>query len=171
LPTQFAVRTLAVVVTLAFLAGCLAAVANAQEATTPPARTLVATGNGSVKPVPQDRDSSKSIAAAVAKASGKALPLAVADARQQAAALAAATGVTLGALVTVTNSGPSNSYFGPIFYGVDGTFGPGQYCGTIRTRKVTTDAQGKRHVKLRSHRSCRVPATVQRTVSLTFAIG
>jgi uncharacterized protein YggE len=174
LPTPVAFRTVAFVALFAFVAGCLAAVAQAQDPTpaTPAAHTLVAAGTGSVKPTPNDRNDNASIVAAVAKASAKALPLAVADARSQARELATATGVTLGALVAVSNTSVTSGFYGPIYYGTLGTFGPGKFCGDVRTRTSTVDANGKRHYgKFRTRHVCRVPATIQRTVSLTFAIG
>jgi uncharacterized protein YggE len=172
LPTPFAFRTVVFVALFAFLAGCLAAVAQAQDAASPPARTLVASGAGQVKPAPNDRNSNASIRAAVEKAEAKALPLAVADARAQAQQLATATGVTLGTLVSVSNSGTTNGFYGPVFYGANGSFGPDRYCGTVRSRSVRVGADGKRHVgKLRTRRVCRVPNTIQRVVALTFAIS
>jgi uncharacterized protein YggE len=174
LPTPFAFRTVAFVAFVAFFAGCLAAVASAQDPTpaTPAVHTLVAAGTGSVKPAPKDRNDNASIVAAVAKASAKALPLAVADARSQARELATATGVTLGGLVAVSNTSVTSGFYGPIYYGTLGTFGPGKFCGDIRTRTSTVDANGKRHFgKFHTRHVCRVPATIQRTVSLTFAIG
>ena len=173
MPAPFAVRAVVLVAVLAFAAGCLAAAAQAQEAVTAPQRTVIASGTGSAVPKPADRTDNASIAAAVAKADAKALPLAVADARAQATQLAAATGTTLGALLAVSNSGSSNVIFGPVFYGATGgTFGPGKYCGNVRSRPSHVDAKGvRRFGKVRTHRTCRVPATVQRVVTLTFAIA
>jgi uncharacterized protein YggE len=171
LPTTFAFRTVALVAMFAFVAGCLAAVAQAQDAAPVPQHTLIASGAGQVKPTPRDRNDNASIAAAVEKAEAKALPLAVADARAQAQQLATATGVTLGALVALSNSGTTNGFYGP-FYGASGTFGPNKYCGIIRTRRTIVDAKGNRRPgKVRTRRACRVPNTIQRVVSLTFAIG
>ena len=174
LPTPFAFRTVALVALCAFVAGCLAAVAQAQDpsAAGPAPRTLVAAGTGSVKPVPKNRHDNASIAAAVERASVKALPLAVADARSQAQELATATGVTLGTLVSVSNSSATNGFYGPVYFGTLGTFGPGKFCGNVRSRTSTVDANGKRHFgKFRTRHVCRVPGTIQRNVSLTFAIG
>jgi uncharacterized protein YggE len=172
LPTPFALRTVVLVALFAFAAGCLAAVAQAQDTAPAPQRTLVASGTGQAKPTPKDRNDNASIAAAVEKAEAKALPLAVADARAQAQALAGATGVTLGALLSVSNGATANGFYGPVYYGFNGTFGPGKFCGTIRSRRSTVDANGKRHLgKLRTRRVCRVPPTVQRQVALTFALS
>jgi uncharacterized protein YggE len=172
LPTPLALRTVAAVAVFAFLAGCLAAVANAQAPVAQPDRTLVAAGLGTVKVTPKDRTSNDSIVAAVKAADAKALRRAVADARDQAAKLAAAGGVTLGPLVSLANSTSNGGVFYGPYYGTTGTFGPGKFCGTVRTRSVTIGKDGKRHLgKLRSRRTCRIPSVVQRTVQLTFALA
>lgn len=174
MPTPFAFRTVAAVAIVAFLAGILAAVANAQEPAPAPQRTLVAAGVGTIKVTPKDAKSNDSIKAAIADATAKALPAAIQDARTQAGQLAAAAGVTLGPLVSVSNEAqPSfgGVYYGPI-YPATGSFGPGQYCGTVRTRSVHVDKNGKRHYgKPKAHRVCRVPPVVQRAVALTFALA
>jgi uncharacterized protein YggE len=53
-PTPFAFRTVALVVIVAFVAGVLAAAANAQEAASAPPRTLVAAGVGTIPVTPED---------------------------------------------------------------------------------------------------------------------
>jgi uncharacterized protein YggE len=173
-PTPFAFRTVAIVALVAFLAGVLAAVANAQEAVPAPQRTLVAAGVGTIKVTPKDAKDNDSIKAAVADATAKAVPAAIQDARTQAGQLAAAAGVTLGPLVSVSNEAQPS--YGGIFYGpiypATGSFGPGEFCGTVKTRSVRIDKDGKRHYgKAKAHRVCRVPATVQRAVALTFALA
>ena len=170
MPTQLAFRTVAVVALFAFLAGCLAAVAGAQTSVPTPAQpTVVSTGTGSAKVTPKDRKSDKSIQAAVDHAQSSSLPLAFADAKTQAGQLAAQAGVALGALVSIANS-PGPIYFGP--YGSTGSFGPGKWCGSVRTRSVTVGKDGTRHYgKYHTHRTCRFPSSVTRTVTLTFAIA
>jgi hypothetical protein len=171
-PTPFAFRTVAAVALVAFLAGILSAVANAQEPA--PQRTVVAAGVGTVPVTPKDKNDNDSIKAAVAAANAKALPVAIQDARTQAGQLAAAAGVTLGPLISITNQAqPSlgGVYYGPI-YPATGSFGPGKYCGTVRTRSVRIGKDGKRHYgKPKAHRTCRVPAVAQRAVALTFALA
>ena len=123
-----AFRAVAVLAIFAFLAGCLAAVANAQApAPTTQQRTLVAVGTGTIKVTPKDRNDNASIVAAVKDANDKALPAALTDARTQATQLAAAAGVTLGPVISLSNSGTSAAgvFYGP-YYGVDGSFGPEQ---------------------------------------------
>lgn len=171
--TQFAFRTVAVVAIFAFLAGCLAAVAGAQEATpTAQQRTLIASGTGSAAVTPKDPKSNASIIAAIEKADAKALPAALQDARTEAAELATAAGVTLGQLLSLSDGSASGPIFYGPYYGATGTFGPGKYCGNITTRSITRDKNGKRHIgKPRTHRTCRFPHTIQRTIQLTYALG
>jgi uncharacterized protein YggE len=173
LPTHLAFRTVAAVAALAFVAGCLAAVANAQApAPSPTQRTLIAVGTGVVKVTPKNRTSNASIADAVEVAETKALPAALADARSQATELATAAGVTLGPLISLSNSTTSAGVFYGPYYPTTGTFGPGKYCGNVRTRSVTTGKDGKRHVgKLHTRRTCRIPPSAQRSVQLTFALN
>lgn len=174
MPTPFAFRSVAVVALIAFLAGVLAAAANAQDVAPAPPRTLVAAGVGTIKVTPKDPKDNDSIKAAIAAATAKALPAAIQDARTQAGQLAAAAGVTLGPLVSVSNEAqPSlgGVYYGPI-YPTTGSFGPGKYCGTVKTRSVKIGKDGKRHYgKAKAHRVCRVPSVVQRAVALTFALA
>ncbi|MCW2982893.1 MAG: hypothetical protein JWR63_463 [Conexibacter sp.] len=170
MPTQFAFRTVAVVAIFAFFAGCLAAVASAQDAAP---RTVVAAGTGTIKVTPKDAKDNASIVAAVAAAQTKALPAALKDAQDQAGQLAAAAGLTLGQLLSISNqaSPQGGIFYGP-YYPTTGTFGPGKFCGTVRTRSVTIGKDGKRHVgKAHTHRTCRVPQVVQRSVQLTYAIA
>jgi uncharacterized protein YggE len=173
-PTPFAFRTVAVVALVAFFAGVLAAVANAQDVVPAAQRTLVAAGVGTIKVTPKDAKDNDSIKAAVADATAKALPAAIQDARTQAGQLAAAAGVTLGPLVSVSNQAQPS--YGGIFYGpiypATGSFGPGKYCGTVKSRSVRVGKDGKRHYgKPKAHRVCRVPSVVQRAVALTFALA
>src|SRR5689334_9452167 len=89
--TSLPFRAVAVVAVVAFLAGCLAAVSDAQEPA--PQRTLISAGSAQVKVTPQDRNDNASIAKAVDEADAKALPAAIADAKQEAQELATAAGV------------------------------------------------------------------------------
>ena len=113
--------------------------------------------------------SSPTIRAAVDVARRKAAPAAVAAAKAEAQRLAAASGLTLLGDVLNVAEQPATP-FGP-FYGVDGTFGPGKYCGTIRTPIFKRNSKGRRVFthKFRSHFGCRVPPEVVLTVAVTFA--
>lgn len=169
-----AFRAVAVLAIFAFVAGCLAAVANAQAPVpTTQQRTLVAVGTGTINVTPKDRNDNASIVAAVRAANDKALPAALTDARTQATQLAAAAGVTLGPVISLSNSGTSGSgvFYGP-YYSVVGTFGPNRFCGTVRTRSSSVDKRGVRHYgRVKSHRVCRVPSVIQRSVQLTYALA
>jgi hypothetical protein len=133
-----------------------------------PGRTVATVGTASVKVrAPSDRKHEAPIRAAVEAAEAKALPHAIGAARSKAADLARLSGLTLGAIVSVSDT-PSSPY-GP-FSGFYGTFGPDRYCGTIRTSIFKRDANGKRvRVGSRSHHTCRVPAIVTSAVTVTFA--
>lgn len=169
-----AFRAVAVLAIFAFVAGCLAAVANAQAPVpTTQQRTLVAVGTGTINVTPKDRNDNASIVAAVRAANDKALPAALTDARTQATQLAAAAGVTLGPVISLSNSGTSGTgvFYGP-YYSVVGTFGPNRFCGTVRTRSSSVDKRGVRHYgRPKSHRVCRVPSVIQRSVQLTYALA
>ncbi len=154
-------RCLLVVSSVAVL---LPASAHAQQPA--PGRTVEATGVASVKvKAPSDRTHEAPIRAAVDAAEDKALPRALADARGKAADLARLSGLTLGAIVSISDT-PSSPY-GPFFYG---SFGPDRFCGTIRTPVFKRGKDGKRHrVGTRTRHTCRVPPTVTSTLSVTFA--
>jgi hypothetical protein len=141
-----------------------AATAHAQQ----PAPTVASQGAASVKvKPPSDRKHEAPIRAAVEAAEAKALPRAINDARSKAADLARLSGLTLGAIVSISDA-PTSPY-GP-FFGFYGTFGPDRFCGTVRTSVFKRDKSGKRvRVGTRTHHTCRVPPTVTSTVTVTFA--
>ena len=154
----------------AALALAAAAPAGAQNEALP-AGTLTVVGSGEAGVTPKDRKSNASIAAAVDAARKQALPLAVGNARGRAVTLASVSGLTLGPLLAVAETSPpiGFAYFpGP--YGEGGTFGPGRYCGTVTRSTFTTNAAGVRtRTGTRRTRTCRVPRTVTRAVTMTFA--
>jgi hypothetical protein len=93
--------------------------------------TITAIGTGRVKVAPANRHSNASIAAAEATAQRASVPLALAAAKTQAGVYAAAAGLTLGPLVSISDQVAN----GPFFISseaVPGPFGPGKFCGTIR---------------------------------------
>src|SRR3954470_7201616 len=93
----------------------------------PPARTIVAVGAASspVTVAKADRCDNAAIKTAVDAAQQKALPQALAEGREYATKLAAAAGVTLGPLLSVSNA-PASPYGGPFAYEL-GPFGPGNF--------------------------------------------
>jgi Protein of unknown function (DUF541) len=132
-----------------------------------PDRTIQATGIASVRvEAPTDRTHEAPIREAVEAAEAKALPRALAEARSKAADLARLSDLTVGAIVSVSDT-PSSPY-GP--FGFYGTFGPDRFCGTVRTPVFKRGKDGKRHrVGTRTRHTCRVPPFVTSTVSVTFA--
>jgi hypothetical protein len=143
--------------------------ASTAHAQTPaPERTVAAQGLASVKVIaPKDRKHEAPIRAAVEAAEAKALPRALAAAREKATELAHLSGLTLGAIVSVSDV--QASPYGP--FGFYGTFGPDRFCGTVRSTVFRTDKQtGKRvRVGTRTRHTCRVPPTVTSSLTVTFA--
>jgi uncharacterized protein YggE len=135
-----------------------------------PAKSVTASGIGSVAVKPDDKTSNASIKEAVEAAEAAAQPKAIADAREQATHLAAAAGLTLGGVVSVSDVPATPFYYGPFGGPYQGTFGPGKYCGTVRTSHLKHLANGKtRRVLGKPHRICRVPPSVTVSVTVTFA--
>jgi hypothetical protein len=146
----------------------LLSVSTAQAQQPAPARTVAALGAASVKvKAPSDRKHEAPIRAAVEAAEAKALPRAMAAAREKATELARLSRLTLGAIVSVSDA--QTSPYGP--FGFYGTFGPDRFCGTVRTAIFRTDkTTGKRkRVGSRSRHTCRVPATVTSSLTVTFS--
>ena len=149
-------------------AACAAPAAAQTPAPLPPT-TVTVTGTGTVKPSPLNRKSQASIAKSVRDAKAAATPLAIADGRTRAATLGTHTGLVIGQLLAITEgSGSTFPFFSP--YGQEGTFGPGRFCGIIRTPIFRRTADGKRkRVGLRSRRGCRVPSQVSTSLAMTFS--
>ena len=146
--------------------------ATAQAPAPAPGRTITATAAGRVT-IPRDvARNSKAIGAAVEAAHDRAVRRAIANAREEAVRLAVAGGLTLGALVAVAEAQPSPFFGGSSVYGADGTFGPGKFCGQIRTPIRRRTASGRlQTVGSRAHFGCRIPPEVSQAVSATFAAG
>ena len=126
--------------------------------------------------VPRDvAQNSRAIRDAVDAARDRAVRLAIANARDEAGRIAAASGLTVGALVSVAEPPPSPFFGGPAggSYGADGTFGPGKFCGTIRTpiRRRTASGTLRPSGRFRSHFGCRIPPEVSQLVIATFAVS
>jgi hypothetical protein len=157
-------------------AALLAAPAADGQAPAPAAsRTVTAIAAGRVTVNRSVAQNNRAIAAAVDAARDKAIPLAIAHAREEAQRLAAAGGLTLGPLVSVSEPEPSPFFGGPVggAYGAEGTFGPGKFCGQIRTPIRRRNAQGRLvgTGRTRSHFGCRVPPEVTQSLSATFAVS
>jgi uncharacterized protein YggE len=162
-------RKLAVVTAVA----ALALVAPALAATT--GQTITATGTSQVKVKPKNRHSNASIAAAEAAAHKAGVPLAIADAKTEAKEYAAAAGLTLGPLVSISDVVSNN---GPFYVGAaqQGPFGPGKYCGVLRVpvfKKSPAKVPGKgvtlKVVRTKKEHRCEVPSPVTTTLAVTYS--
>jgi Protein of unknown function (DUF541) len=134
------------------------------------AKTITALGTGTVHVAKPRAQTNAAIGRVVSAARQAAGPVAVRAAGQEAQRLAQAAGLTLGALVSIAEQ-PASPY-GPFFgYGVEGTFGPGRFCGTIRVPIFRRDAQGHRHLthRFRKRHRCRYPHEISMTLSATYA--
>ena len=143
---------------VALIAGCLVAAAPAA------AETVTALGSSQAEVKPEDKKSNASIKKAIAEARATALPLALANARQRAAELAAGSGLVLGDVESV------EEYLDPRFGGYEllGSFGPGQFCGTV-TRRVRQRLSDGRVVRRRvRQRRCHFPRFVLTSVEVTY---
>jgi hypothetical protein len=133
----------------ALAAALLAAPAAHAQAPAPAQRiTAVAAGRA---PVNRDiAQNSKAIAAAVEAARNRAIP-------------------------AVSEPQPSPFFGGPVgaAYGAEGTFGPGKFCGRIRTpiRRRSATGQLRSTGRFRTLFGCRAPSDVAQTVSATFAVS
>jgi uncharacterized protein YggE len=150
----------------------LASTPAAAQAPVPPAtapNTITVTGSAQVTPKPRNKESEPSIKKAVADARRAAIPLAIGNGQGRAATLSKLAGIPLGKLISIAEAAPSPFYYpGP--YGEDGTFGPGKYCGTVRSAIFRRDAQGRRRVVgTRSVHRCRVPRVVSSNLILVFS--
>jgi len=140
-------------------------------------QTVTAIGSAQVAVKPKNRTDNASIARAVKAASIQAIPRAIAAARDEGDRLAAAAGLVLGPIESVSEtSQPLTPYgpfpvpsFGPVAFA---SFGAGEYCGTITRGVVRHDASGRRIVRRVKDRRCNVPPFASVTVAVTFsAIG
>ncbi len=136
-------------------------------------QTITATGTGQVKVTPADRHSNASIAAAEKAAEKASVPLAIADAKTEAGQYAAAAGLTLGPLVSISDQVTS----GPFYFGgspQQGPFGAGKYCGTIRVPvfKRSKSKSGKvvtKVVRFKKEHRCIVPSPATTALAVTYS--
>jgi hypothetical protein len=113
-------------------------------------REVSATGSG-VAPVDVARRTSPAIRHGLRAARLAATPPAAEAARASAQSAARGSGITLGPLFSVTEA------TNPFGYGYDpllGVFGPGQFCGAVRSVTVEGGSGGRRIVRHRRKRRC-----------------
>jgi uncharacterized protein YggE len=156
---------------VATVVAALALVTPALAATT--GQTITATGTSQVKVKPKNRHSNASIAAAEQAAQSAGVPLAIHDAKTEAEEYAAAAGMMLGPLVSISDVVSNN---GPFFGGSyqQGPFGLGKYCGVIRVpvtkrSKTTSGRQVIKVVRFKKEHRCEVPSPVTTTLAVTYS--
>ncbi|MDQ6841253.1 MAG: SIMPL domain-containing protein [Actinomycetota bacterium] len=130
--------------------------------------TVTATGTAQAKVLPKNRHSNASIQTAYDAAQAASITGAVKDAHEYALDYAQQGGLTLGALVSVSDQ-QSNGFYGPGFGGFGGPFGPGQFCGTVQ-QPIFKRVNGRHKVVgfKKVHR-CIVPPFAYTTLSLTYS--
>ncbi len=130
--------------------------------------TVAAYGTGQIAITPTDRKSEASITAAVAAAQALTIPAAVADARATAFKLAEASGLNIGAIITVEQQQASPFFYSPFPTGrVVGQFN-GKFCGTVN-RAIFRTVDGKRKLVRRvRERKCFFPPFASASVEITF---
>jgi hypothetical protein len=135
--------------------------------TEPPApelRTVVARGTAVALVREPAHRSNRTIERAVQRARRAAFPKAVAKARAEAQALANAAGLRLGGPIGIARDAAPLGYWEPD----TGRFGPGRWCGTIRTRRTVTLSDGTEDRVTVSRRACPVPRDQSARVTVTF---
>jgi hypothetical protein len=136
--------------------------------TEPPApelRTVVARGTALALVRAPARRSNRTIERAAQRARRAAFPKAVAKARAEAEALARAAGLELGGPIGVARDAAPLGYWEPD----TGRFGPGRWCGTIRTRRTVRAADGTEERVTVSRHRCQVPRVQSARLTVTFA--
>jgi hypothetical protein len=125
------------------------------------ARTVGAYGAAFARIRPRDENRSRSIKRAVFAARRTVTPEAAAAAGRHARTAAAAAGLRLGAIVSVSETSPL-SYYGPSFYdSALGTFGAGRFCGIYKRPIARRDPRTglPRVVRYEEHRRCTFPTS------------
>ena len=129
------------------------------------AETVSAIGNAQANVTPKNPRDNDSIVRAIDDARATVLPLALADARVRAQQLADGSGLVLGNVESVEEYQNSNFGYGD---GTGGTFGPGEFCGTV-TRSVRRRLRDGRLVRRRVKQTrCFFPRALVASVEVTF---
>ncbi len=157
-------RGLSVLFTAGVLALLPAAPALAASTST---SVITATGIGQVRVRPADRHSNASIAAAYQAARKASITSAITDARQYAQDYAHHVGLTLGRLVSISDQQNGGGFYGP-GPGFFGTFGPGQFCGTVRQPIFKPVKHGRKLTGFKKVYRCFVPPFAFTSLTLTY---
>jgi hypothetical protein len=131
------------------------------SATVAAGRALVASGTGEAAVRPRGRRDSASIRRALLEGRVAAAPLALDEARIDAAQVGAAAGLTLGGVFSIAEI--RRPYDDPY---VQGSFGPGRYCGTINRTIYRRDPATGRRRAVRRVRERRCFFSTRTTVAL-----
>lgn len=151
------------------------ALAIAAPATADQAKTITATGSATVRVTTPHPLNDASITAALDAATKAAAKLAIKNARESALVYAEAAGMTLGPVVSVSDSQNGNfGYYGPgPFFG--GSFGgpiaPNQFCGVVTAKalkRLRRDSQVT-IVDRKRRRICFVPRFASDTLTVTYS--
>lgn len=135
-----------------------------------------ALGTASVEVEPGDPERNRSIKRAAVAARHAATVEAAAAGRRNARTLAEAAGLTLGAVVSVSEAAPVGilAFIDPSAYDTSfGTVGPGQFCGYVRRPIVRRDPEtGRPHpVRWVRKRKCRVPREYEAFFEVRYETG
>ena len=144
----------------------VSAPAVAQPSSASTVQTITATGTGQTRVLPKNRHSNASIAAAVDAARKASIGGALNEAHEYALDYAAAVGVTLGNVISVSDAQTTSPY-GLEPYASLGPFGPGQYCGTVR-QVVGKPVKGQKPKFKKVHR-CVVPQFAFISLTVTYS--
>jgi Protein of unknown function (DUF541) len=130
-------------------------------------KTVTATGTGQARVKPKDRHSNSSITAAFDAARKAAISSALSEAHEYALDYAKGVGLTLGSVLSVSDS-QANGFYGPGGPGgFFGPFGPNKFCGTTR-QVVGRPAPGTKPTFKKVHR-CVVPPFAYTTLTVTYS--
>ena len=148
------------------LGACVVAVLAAAPALAAQTNIITATGTGQARVLPQDRHSNASIETAYEAARKASIGMAFTDARGFAADYARGAGLTLGALLSVSDQ-QNGGFVGPgAFFG---PFGPGQFCGTIHQPIFKRVKHREKLIRVEKVYRCFVPRFAFTTLTLTYA--
>jgi uncharacterized protein YggE len=149
------------------LSSCVLALLAASPAVAASPNTVTATGTGQARVTPVNRHSNASILSAYNAASKASIAGAVIDAKQRALAYAQAVGLTLGSVLSVSDT-QTNSY-GPGPGSFYGPFGPDQFCGTLRQPIFKRSGNRRKVVGFRKVHRCFVPSFAFTSLSVTYS--
>lgn len=124
-------------------------------------------GTASAPVVPENRRANGSIRQALATARGAVTPDAAAAARRAVETAARSAGLTLGAIVSISEQRQPYPYF---YDPALGSFGPGRFCGVIRRPVVGRDPDtgAPRVLRRVRERRCRFPRTFSLRLEATY---